>query len=609
MPQDDVITGRQIASKVPELLSRLPDVIKGTVMANSTSKTKPLGLGLCFEHAMKINPHGVAVLYEDRELSYTQFNSWANQIAHYLLSRGVKKSDSIAILIENRPELLATALACAKIGAVAAMLNTSQKGKVLSHSISLVNPVMIVAGAECVEGYDALRQQLSIDDSCHLFFADCNTLEDSGEAPQAWKNLAIEICNQPQHNPEQTKTICREDPCFYIYTSGTTGLPKAVIFNHGRFMKLYGSIGCAAMPLNKHDRIYVPLPFYHATALSVGWGSALANGAGLIMVRKFSGSRFWSDIRKYDATAFAYVGELCRYIMEKEEDPSDRNNKVHTIVGNGLRPSIWKEFKQRFGIDRIVEFYGSSEGNIGFINLFNLDQTVGFSPLPYAIVKYDRDTDTPVKTSDGYLSKVEKGGVGLLIGEITKRTPFHGYTDPAKSNICVLTDVFTKGDRWFNTGDIMRDLGFRHTQFVDRTGDTFRWKGENVSTTEVEMLIDEAGGVSEAVVYGVEIPNTDGRAGMASIRLDKPLEEFDFSVFLQELKANMPDYSIPIFLGINEGVQLTGTFKHMKGPLKEKGFDVQKNTDRLFVRLPKADSYIPLTEELQREIEAGQYRY
>ena len=607
--QQDVITGTQIIKRIPGLVTRLPSLIKGLRIANNTNKSKPVGLGLCFEQAVKKNPDGLALMHEERALTYSQFNAWVNQIAHYLLSRSIKKGDSVAILIENRPELLATVLACSKIGAVSAMLNTSQKGKVLTHSINLIKPKLIVAGEECLNSYEAIRQDIEIDANSHLFFADTDTQQEEGTTPYGWQNLATEIRNQPQHNPQNTQVIYSEDPCFYIYTSGTTGLPKAVIFNHGRFMKLYGSFGCGAVRLQSKDRIYVPLPFYHATALGVCWSSALANGSCLVMARKFSVSRFWPDIRKYDATAFGYVGELCRYLVEQDKDLNDSNNKVHIVVGNGLRPSIWKEFKQRFGIERVMEFYGSSEGNIGFTNLFNFDQTVGFSPFPYAIVKYDKETDAPAKTASGQMTKVAKGEIGLLIGEITDKSPFHGYTDPAKTESSILKDVFTKGDRWFNTGDIMRDLGFRHAQFVDRTGDTYRWKGENVSTTEVEMLIEEANDVTEAVVYGVEIPNTNGRAGMASIRLNTSIEEFDFSIFLQQLKTNMSDYSIPVFLSINQGVELTGTFKHLKGPLKERGFDVQKNKDPLYVWLPKADKYVPLTKELQQEIEQGQYRY
>ncbi len=605
----NIITLSQLIKKTPAILSRLPDFIRGARIGGNTDKTKPVGLGLCFEHAVKVNPLGAAIHYEGRALNYQQLNAWANQIAHYLLSIDIKKGDSVAILIENRPELLAVALGCAKIGAISAMVNTAQKGKVLLHSINLVKPKLIIVGAECIDAYEYIRPQSSIESNRHLFLADTDTQRETGTTADGWTNLATEIQQFPQHDLQQTQAIYSEDICFYIYTSGTTGLPKAVIFNHGRFMKIYAGFGCSAVGLKKQDRIYVPLPFYHATALTVAWSSALANGASLIMTRKFSASGFWPDVQQYEATAFAYVGELCRYLADQDKHATDSNNKIHTIVGNGLRPAIWKEFKQRFNIDRVVEFYGSSEGNVGFINIFNFDQTVGYCHLPYAIVEYDRDIDEPEKNTTGYMTRVAKGGVGLLIGEIGDKTPFHGYTDQAKSKTSILENVFTQGDRWFNTGDIMRDQGFRHAAFVDRTGDTFRWKGENVSTTEVEMFIEEINDVNEAVVYGVEIPNTDGRAGMASIRINGALEKIDFSAFLQQLKVNMPDYAIPVFLGINEDIEVTGTFKHLKGPLKEKGFDLDKNQGPIYVWLPKSDKYIPLTKALQQEIEQGLHRY
>jgi len=609
MANQNVIGGTQLLKKIPSVVPTLPKLIKGILIANNRNKTKPVGLGLCFEKAVERNPEGLALKYQNIELSYSTFNNWVNKIAHYLLSKGVLKGDSVAIMIENRPELLATVLACAKIGAVSAMINTSQKGKVLTHSINLVSPKLIIMGEECVSAYELIRAETNLPDDKHLYFADLNTLEKTGTCPAGWTNVANEIQNESQHNPKQTQQIFSEDPCFYIYTSGTTGLPKAVIFNHGRFMKLYGTFGYITVRLKKTDRLYVPLPFYHATALGVCWSTALAGSACLVMARKFSVSQFWPDIRENKATAFAYVGELCRYLIEQPSSPDDANNQVRVMVGNGMRPAIWPTFKERFGIPRVMEFYGSSEGNIAFTNLLNFEKTVGMSPLPYAIVKYDRETDTPYRNSAGYMTKVRKGEAGLLIGHITEKAPFHGYTDPSKTASSILKDAFEQGDQWFNTGDIMRHMGYRHAQFVDRTGDTFRWKGENVSTTEVEMLIEEVDTVTEAVVFGVEIPNTNGRAGMASIRLNRPLEEFDFAQFLQQMKTNMSDYSIPVFLSINEGVELTGTFKHLKGPLKEKGFDVQKNTDPLFVWLPKTEEYVPLTQQLQQDIEKGQYRY
>lgn len=609
MAAQNVISGTQILKKLPRILPTLPKLVKGILIATSRNKTKPLGLGLCFEKAVQKNPAGLAIKYGQVEISYAEMNQWVNQISHYLLAQGLTKGDCVGVMVENRPELLATVLACAKLGVVSAMINTGQKGKVLSHSIRIVNPKLMVVGEECLESYKAIRHDTQIPDDKHVYLADADTLSDPGTAPSGWKNLAQEIKTQPKTNFDATHHIFAEDPCFYVYTSGTTGLPKAVIFNHGRFMKFYGVFGHISVQLKKTDRLYVPLPFYHATALGVCWSTAIAGASCLIMTRKFSVTRFWSDVRETQATVFGYVGELCRYLMDQPKTDQDKDHNIRLMMGNGLRPGIWQNFQARFGIENVMEFYGSSEGNIGFTNVLNLQQTVGMSPLPYAIVKYDRENDRPFRDAKGNMVKVKKGEIGLLIGKISDKAPFHGYTDASKTEACVLTNVFEQGDRWFNTGDIMRNMGYRHAQFVDRTGDTFRWKGENISTTEVEMLIEEMEGVSEPVVYGVEIPNTNGRAGMAAVRLDKKIEEFDFFKLLQQMKASMSDYSIPVFLSISDDVEVTGTFKHVKGPLKQKGFDVVKHQTPLYVWLPESDRYVPLTTDIQQNIEQGMYRY
>ena len=609
MSEADVISATQIIKKLPTIIGHIPHILKGMRITNNTDKKKMVGLGLCFEEAVKKNPQGIAILYQDRSIQYKALNQWSNQIAHFLSAKGIKKGDCVAVLIENRPELLATVYACAKIGAVSAMLNTSQKGRVLTHSVNLVNPKLIIAGEECISNYDDVRHNTHIEDVNHLYLADLDTLKISYEAPRGWQNLSQEISTHSKVDPQKTKNIFRDDPCFYLYTSGTTGLPKAVVFNHGRFMKIYGAFGITAVRLKKNDRMYVPLPFYHATALGGCLSSVIAGNATLILTRKFSVTNFWKDIKAYGATSFGYVGELCRYLVEQPMRENERDHKVRIIVGNGLRPSIWKKFKNRFNIKKVMEFYGSSEGNIGFTNLLNFDQTVGMCPLPYAIVKYDKETDSPLKNEKGQLVKVPKGEVGLLIGCITDENPFHGYTDAAKTRSTILENVFEKGDKWFNSGDIMRNMGYRHAQFIDRTGDTFRWKGENVSTTEVEMLLEEMKEIREAIVYGVEIPNTEGRAGMASIGISVAENTLDFKGLLNKLQENMPDYAIPVFLSINKQVELTQTFKHLKAPLKEQGFDLQRNQNSVYVRLPKSDGYVKLTESIQEKIERGEYRY
>ncbi|MBU2065655.1 MAG: long-chain-acyl-CoA synthetase [Gammaproteobacteria bacterium] len=608
MSHADLITLPRLLSRLPRLLVDLPAIVKGLHIGNRSRGDYPASLASCIEEAARDNPHGVALIQGDEQLTYAEFDRWANQLAHYLRAHGLRQGDSVALMFENRFELLAGVVACAKLGAVSALINSSQRGRVLAHSISLASPRMVLVGEELLDAFTEIAAEVALPaDACH-YFADRPTWRDPGEAPAGWQHPAAVLHGYPVDAPLLERAVRADDPCFYIYTSGTTGLPKAVVFNHGRFMKGYGAFGFAAVRLGREDRMYVSLPFYHGTAMVVCWGSVLAGQAALIMVRKFSASRFWDEVERHRATAFGYVGELCRYLLDQPARPSDAANPIRVMVGNGLRPSIWQSFKQRFAVERVVELYASSEGNIGFTNLLNLDNTVGFSPYPYAIVRYDQEREAPLR-ENGHLQRVAKGEAGLLLGKITDKSPFHGYTNTRDTERCILRDVFEPGDAWFNTGDLMRDMGFRHAQFVDRLGDTFRWKGENVSTTQVEAVLDGVAEVSETVVYGVEVANTNGRAGMACIRLACAPEDFDFQALLTHLRQVLPAYAVPLFLRLSAEMETTGTFKHKKAPLKEQAYDLERCSDPLYAWLPGSDRYVPLTRELQAAIAAGHYRY
>ncbi|MBU2322675.1 MAG: long-chain-acyl-CoA synthetase [Gammaproteobacteria bacterium] len=608
MSHADLITLPRLLSRLPRLLVDLPAIVKGLHIGNRSRGDYPASLASCIEEAARDNPHGVALIQGDEQLTYAEFDRWANQLAHYLRAHGLRQGDSVALMFENRFELLAGVVACAKLGAVSALINSSQRGRVLAHSISLASPRMVLVGEELLDAFTEIAAEVALPaDACH-YFADRPTWRDPGEAPAGWQHPAAVLHGYPVDAPLLERAVRADDPCFYIYTSGTTGLPKAVVFNHGRFMKGYGAFGFAAVRLGREDRMYVSLPFYHGTAMVVCWGSVLAGQAALIMVRKFSASRFWDEVERHRATAFGYVGELCRYLLDQPARPSDAANPIRVMVGNGLRPSIWQSFKQRFAVERVVELYASSEGNIGFTNLLNLDNTVGFSPYPYAIVRYDQEREAPLR-ENGHLQRVAKGEAGLLLGKITDKSPFHGYTNTRDTERCILRDVFEPGDAWFNTGDLMRDMGFRHAQFVDRLGDTFRWKGENVSTTQVEAVLDGVAEVSETVVYGVEVANTNGRAGMACIRLACAPEDFDFQALLTHLRQELPAYAVPLFLRLSAEMETTGTFKHKKAPLKEQAYDLERCSDPLYAWLPGSDRYVPLTRELQAAIAAGHYRY
>jgi len=608
--QSDLIGIADVAAKLPKFMSKVPHLLSGLKQAYLRTPNTPAGLGIAFEKAVKRNPHGIALLFEDQKFSYQELNEWANQIGHFYLSLGARKGDVIAVMVENRPELVATVVALAKIGVTSALVNTSQTGKALMHSINLVKPIAVIVGEECRHAVEEVRPDLTLAADRFHWFADQATRIDAGTAPKNWVNLADKIDQFPKFNTPTTHSVQGKDGLFYIYTSGTTGLPKAVIFTHSRWTLAYGTYG-HILNLNKDDVMYVTLPLYHATGIVVCWCGVIAGSATLALRRKYSTSAFWKDVQKFDASAIGYVGELCRYLMDAPASELEHGHRVKKMIGNGMRPNIWDKFKQRFGIEEILELYASSEGNVGFSNVFNFDNTVGFSPTPYAIVEFDKESNAPVKDAKGWFKKVKKGEVGLLIGKITRRSPFDGYTDPEKNKSVIMKDVFKHGDAFFNTGDLVRDIGFRHAQFVDRLGDTFRWKGENVSTTEVENVVSEYEKIAEAVVYGVEIPNTNGRAGMAAITLNDGAEltAQDLKQMATEFKKCLPAYAVPVFLRVQTQVETTGTFKYQKNKLKEQAFDPNKTDERLLVLLPNTTEYCDLTAEIFHNIQAYQYRF
>ncbi|HBS41988.1 MAG TPA: long-chain-acyl-CoA synthetase [Oceanospirillales bacterium] len=609
MSNRDTITLFKFIPKLPTILRYLPETIKGLAMTKITDENRPVGLGLVFEDAVKRNPNGFAVIGDDRYYTYTEFNKWSNRIANYFLSKGFKKGDAVAIFMEDTPELLAVILGLNKIGVVCAMINTSQRKNVLVHSINLAKAKVAIVAGHLYEAYDEVKEELQIERKDAYWLNSGNTLSNPGKAPEGFINLAPQITEMSNETPDTVNKIFIHDSAFYIYTSGTTGLPKAVDFNHNRTMKAVGGFGHSTMHLNKNDRMLVCLPFYHSTALAVCWGSVLAGAGAVIVGGKFSASRFWDTAIRYDATCFGYVGELCRYLLAQPEKVTDKTHKIRKMVGNGMRPAIWDEFKDRFIIDDIYEFYASSEGNVGFTNTFGFDRTMGFSPMDYAVVKYDREADAPVRDDNGRMIKVKRGEAGLLIGKITPKTPFDGYTDKEKTKSVILENVFEEGDKYFNTGDLIRDIGMRHAQFVDRTGDTFRWKSENVSTTEVENALNSYPGVVESIVYGVEIPQTVGRCGMAQLNLDTDHEKFNFENFLTAIRERLPAYAVPLFLRIDDQVQQTGTFKYQKRKLKDQAYDLEEQDNPVYGLLPKTDTYTRLTPEIQEKIDHGEYPF
>lgn len=600
--QPKPVTGLNVLTSTLRILPDIGRILKGIYHLASAKADKYQSIGRMFETRAAQHPDQCFLRYEDTQYSYKQFNLWSNQICHYLASQGVKSGDVVALMMENRPETLACVLGITKLGAIVSMINTTQRDEVLLHSLTTVTPKMTIIGEECVAAYQDVADKINKTPEFKQFYmADGSTTP----APADFIDLDKALEDQPTHNPESSSQIQMKQTAYYIFTSGTTGLPKASILTHFRWIKAMGAFGLSAFRIRHNDVFYVCLPLYHNNALTVSWGSIVGAGATMVLARKFSASRFWDDCRRYDVTAFCYIGELCRYLLNQPEKNNDREHKVRVMGGNGLRPDIWMRFKQRFGVPQIMELYGASECNIAFVNSLNLDMTAGYCPMSFDIVKYDIEKDEAIRDAQGFLIPVEKGETGLLIAEVTERSPYEGYTNQKANQSKIMRDVFKDGDMYFNSGDLVQRQGYKHVAFVDRLGDTFRWKGENVATTEVEEVTNQFPQIDHSVVYGVQIPNSDGRAGMAAITLNTELNQFDVNSFSEHVKSKLPGYAVPLFLRIRQQQDITGTFKYKKGDLKKEGFNFETFNEPVFVLLPNQTQYQPLDKQTLSQLNLG----
>lgn len=599
------ISANEFTIKVLQILPRLPSMIFNLVKGlKSIGSNTGNSWGFQLEKIAAQYPDNPAVRSPDGVLTYRQLNERANRYAHYLLSNGVGRGDIVVLCFENRPDLLAAYCGCSKVGAIASLINTNQRGESLIHSFNLNKGKVVIIGEECYSFFSEARPGIDLSKSTLVMVRDEGKLK-----PADITDITGELESKSAENPSTTKTVTLKDTVAYVYTSGTTGgLPKAAVIINKRAVSAMFWFGRFVMPVKPSDTIYIPLPFFHTNAITVGWPPALYNGAAVALRRKFSASKFMEDVRQFQATHFIYVGEVCRYLMATPAGSDDHKTTLKYICGNGLRPDIWMPFKKRFGIKKIYEFYGAAEGVGVFTNFLNIDYSVGTSVTPFAIVAYDTENDAPVRNEQGYMKKVGKGETGLLIMEISEKTPFPGYSDKKKTEEKIFRNVFKKGDMWFNTGDMLRNMGFRHAQFADRLGDTFRWKGENVATQEVEKAIDSFPGVSASAVYGITMPGSDGKAGMAAIIRDDKITP-DITKLAQHLKASLPKYAVPIFVRFVPDFEWTATHKIKKTNLKNEGYDLSQVKEEIYILLPGSEEYEKLNDDIYQNIIAGKYKF
>lgn len=549
-----------------------------------------------------------AIVFEGKQISWRGFNALANQYAHAFKEQGLVRGDTVSVMMDNRIEFLAVVVALNKLGVTGALINTNLTHRPLAHCIEITDSKKCIFGEEVASAIAEVKADLSLAEGNDFLF-----VPDSGEkAPGNWAH-DLEAMRQtaPSDNPPETNQTTLGENALYIFTSGTTGLPKAAVLSNRRYLATGAMSAAAGLKCTEQDRLYVCLPLYHGTGLIVGVGAAFNSGASLFIRRRFSASNFLNEVREHRCTGLVYIGELCRYLTNSPAKPDDHENPLVSMIGNGMRPDVWMNFKNRYGVKRITEFYGASEGNVSFANLMNKDCTIGMTANKVALVKYDIDADEIVLDNNGRCIEVEPGEPGLLLGHISETATFEGYTDKEATERKVVRNALEEGDAWFNSGDLIKQidvgfsLGYPHYQFVDRVGDTFRWKSENVSTNEVGEIINNHSQVKFCNVYGVEVPQTDGRAGMVAITLNDG-ETFNPESFAQYVCEELPAYSRPVFVRIQPDIDVTGTFKMLKGNLRKEAYNLAEVDDPIYVMKPHSNTYTRLDHTYSASIKSGE---
>ena len=551
-----------------------------------------------------------SALLSDREsLTYGELCARMHRYARWALDQGLNSGDVVCLLMSNRPEYMAVWLGLTSVGVIVSLLNTNLTGPSLAGCIRIVAPSRILVAAEYLNPLETALP--------HLAEVPPIWAHGSAESPGAAGSLPridLELSRYPGEplSPAEQRPPSIEDRALYIYTSGTTGLPKAVNVSHGRVMQ-WSHWFAGMMEVTPQDRMYSCLPMYHSVGGVQAPGAVLVGGGSVVLREKFSASQFWSDIHRWDCTLFQYIGELCRYLLHAAPSPHEADHHIRLACGNGLAPTVWEAFEQRFRIPRILEFYAATEGGVSLFNVQGQRGAIGHIP-PYlvhrfspALVRFDVESGQPARDAQGLCIRCAPNEPGEALGKVVSDdvgSRFEGYTSDEDTQKRVLRDVFERGDAWVRTGDLIRKDERGYFYFVDRIGDTFRRKGENVATSEVAAVLAELPGVRHANVYGVAVPGVDGRVGMAAL----VAEDLDVPALYEHLASRLPAYARPMFLRLRAHAEVTGTFKYSKTELAAQGFDPAASSDVLYFALPEAEAFVPLDQKLYDQIQGGRLR-
>jgi fatty-acyl-CoA synthase len=554
-------------------------------------------------------PDCPGLISETETLSYRALAGRINRYARWALSAGIEAGDTVCLLMPSRPDYIAAWLGITKVGGVAALINTKLVGLSLSHCINVADADHIILADDLRAVFETAVPHLTRTPKIWVHGGG------SGHSSRETNiDAALERMDGSELAPAERRDVTINDRALLIYTSGTTGLPKAASISHRRVLN-WGGWFAGLTDASPEDRLYDCLPLFHSVGGIVAPCSMLFAGASVVLSDKFSVNRFWRDIMRWECTLFQYIGELCRYLLKAPLSEHESKHQLRLACGNGLRGDIWEAFQARFAIPQILEFYAATEGNFSLYNVEGRPGAIGRIPpllahrFPAAIIRIDTELGIPVRNLDGLCIPCARGEAGEAVGRIGTADDgggrFEGYTDAAATEKKILRDVLAKGDAWFRTGDLMKldEGGYFH--FVDRVGDTFRWKGENVATSEVTQAVADCPGVVDATTYGVEVPGADGRAGMVAVVVD---DGVDLGALQHHLSSRLPAYACPVVVRICAALDTTETFKQKKQDLMREGFDPRLVNDPLFSRDIGSGAYLPLDAALFAGISDGSIR-